>query len=323
MSADPIATPDELAALKKFVGRTTVKDAAKAFRSSPAQVQQPTPKYTKKKEGKEKNAVRTLTMAQASRAALERHAEVVVKPLENARRILVAHIVLLDGSGKTADEISATMRGAGYPCPVNTVKMTLGRWARLRGRTANLPERLGLAASSQGVDPEPTAWASLSQEAFEENVFGSDEVWKGAAHHLFSREESPPNVDEQPNDTIVADPMVPVVLGGPDDPVFVWGKDQGRLPPAEYRVIRALVKAREERKRLHTDSLRNATKDEQGHAVDDAVGALERLLKRKGSDWGSVIDMAGVPGRGYGLKDWPPTPTQKNPISRPRRPRGG
>ena len=65
-----------------------------------------------------------------------------------------------------------------------------------------------------------------------------------------------------------------------------------------------------------------ATKDESGDTVEDPVGALERLMKRD-SDWRDVIDMAKTPGRGYGLKDKPPTPTQRNRVSHPRRPRGG
>jgi hypothetical protein len=115
---------------------------------------------------------------------------------------------------------------------------------------------------------------------------------------------------------------VPVVLGGPDDKVIVWGKEKDRLLGAQYRVLKALVEAHAKGERLSTDSLRNATKDEKGNVVEDPVGALKRL-RRRDSDWKSVIDMAKDPGRGYGLKDRPPTPTQKNPVSHPRRPRRG
>jgi len=114
----------------------------------------------------------------------------------------------------------------------------------------------------------------------------------------------------------------PVVLGGPDDSAFVWGKEKDPLPPAQYRVIKALVEARAKNERLSKDNLCNRTKDEKGNAVEDPVGALERLCRRD-KDWRDVIDMAKVPGRGYGLKDKPPTPTQRNRETHPRRPIGG
>jgi hypothetical protein len=102
--------------------------------------------------------------------------------------------------------------------------------------------------------------------------------------------------------------MEPVVLKGPDDSVFVFGKEKDPLPPAQYRVIKALVEARSQGRRLSKDRLVAATKDEHGDCVEDPVGALKRL-RRRDPDWESVIDMAGRPGRGYGLKDRPPTPT--------------
>jgi hypothetical protein len=114
----------------------------------------------------------------------------------------------------------------------------------------------------------------------------------------------------------------PIVLGGPDDPVFLWGKEKDPLPPAQYRVIKALVDARAKGKRLSKDVLCGATKDEDGNTVEDPVGALERLMKRD-NDWRDVIDMAKTPGRGYGLKDKPPTPTQGNRVSHPGRNRFG
>jgi hypothetical protein len=119
------------------------------------------------------------------------------------------------------------------------------------------------------------------------------------------------------------DGLKPVELGGLDDPAFVWGEEKAPLPPAEYHVIKALVEARAKGQRLSTDRLRTATKDEDGNIVEDPVGALKRLRRRRDADWKSVIDMAGSPGRGYGLKDKPPTPTQKNRETRPRRPRRG
>ena len=112
----------------------------------------------------------------------------------------------------------------------------------------------------------------------------------------------------------------PVVLAGPDDEVIVWGKRKPPLPPAQYRVIKALVEAKEER--LSKDMLCNRTKDKNGNTVEDPVGALKRLRKRD-PDWRKVIDMAGMPGRGYSLRDRPPTSTQKSPEIHPRRPRGG
>jgi hypothetical protein len=118
------------------------------------------------------------------------------------------------------------------------------------------------------------------------------------------------------------DKTEPVALGGPNDPVSVWGKAKDPLPPAQYLVIKALVEARAKGKRLSADALRRATKDPEGNMVEDPVRALERLRDRD-TDWKNVIDMAGTPGRGYGLRDKPPTPTQKNRETRPRRPRGG
>jgi hypothetical protein len=103
----------------------------------------------------------------------------------------------------------------------------------------------------------------------------------------------------------------PVVLGGPDDKVFVWGQEKDPLPPSQYRVIKALVEASEKGKRLSKDALCLATKDHEGNTVEDPVGALDRLCRRD-ADWRDVIDMAGIPGRGYGLKDKPPTPTQRS-----------
>ena len=111
-------------------------------------------------------------------------------------------------------------------------------------------------------------------------------------------------------------PEAPVALNGPDDDVYVWGKRKDPLPRAQYRVVKALVDAHANGERPSKDALcRRAD-------VEDPVGALKRLCKRD-ADWKDAIDMARVPGRGYGLKDKPPTPTQKNRENHPRRPRGG
>jgi hypothetical protein len=100
----------------------------------------------------------------------------------------------------------------------------------------------------------------------------------------------------------------PVMLGGPDDNVIVWGKEKAPLPPAQYRVVKALVEAHAKGERLSKDSLFAHTKDANKNAVEDPVGALERL-RRRDKDWRAVIDMARISGRGYGLKTRPPTPT--------------
>jgi hypothetical protein len=132
-------------------------------------------------------------------------------------------------------------------------------------------------------------------------------------------EQTRPSADPDP---VPKDDVEPVRLDGPDDPVFVWGEEKDPLPLAEFRVIKALVEARAKRQRLSADRLRTATKDGDGNLVEDPVGALKRLRKRD-DDWMAVIDMAGDPGRGYGLKDKRPRPTRKNPETHPRRPRGG
>jgi hypothetical protein len=116
-----------------------------------------------------------------------------------------------------------------------------------------------------------------------------------------------PPPPEAPAELPASENVEPVALGGPDDNVFVWGKEKDPLPPAQYRVVKALVEARKKGTRLSKDVLRRATKDGQGDCVEDPVGALERLFRRD-KDWRDVIDMAKVPGRGYGLKDKPPRP---------------
>ena len=72
------------------------------------------------------------------------------------------------------------------------------------------------------------------------------------------------------------------------------------MAPAQYQVLKALVEAWYKGERLSKDSLRNRTIDDSGNCVEDPLGALDRL--RKDPDFNSVIDMAKVPGRGYGLK---------------------
>jgi hypothetical protein len=99
-------------------------------------------------------------------------------------------------------------------------------------------------------------------------------------------------------------PTEPVVLAGPDKEVIVWGKRKPPLPPAQYRVIKALAEAHAKGERLSKDMLSTRTKDDDGNSVEDPVGALKRLIHDP--VWQQVIDMAGIPGRGYGLND-PPT----------------
>ncbi len=117
-------------------------------------------------------------------------------------------------------------------------------------------------------------------------------------------------------------PAPPIVLGGPDDEVIVWGKRKPPLPPAQYRAVKALVEAHAEGERLSKDILCHRTTDAQGNMVEDRVKALKRLFKRD-RDYEEVIDMAKIPGRGYGLKHRPPTSTHKNRENHPRPPRGG
>jgi hypothetical protein len=95
-------------------------------------------------------------------------------------------------------------------------------------------------------------------------------------------------------------PEPPVVLNGPDETVRVKGKQKGPLPLAQYWVLKALVDAWFKGERLSKDLLRNRSKDDAGNHVEDPLGALDRL--RNDPDFESVIDMAKVPGRGYGLK---------------------
>jgi hypothetical protein len=121
------------------------------------------------------------------------------------------------------------------------------------------------------------------------------------------------------NDRSIKGPSV--ILGGADDEVTVCGRRKAPLPPAQYRVVKALVEAKAEGRRLTKDQLHTQTRDESGNCVEDPIGALKRLIKD--SDWKEVVDMAKKPGRGYSIRDCPPTPTQKNPQSHPRRPRGG
>jgi hypothetical protein len=113
----------------------------------------------------------------------------------------------------------------------------------------------------------------------------------------------------------------PDVMKGPDDKVIVCGKEKDPLTPAQYRVVKVLVEAKAENKRLSIQSIQQRTKDESENVVEDPLGVLKRL--RKDPDWAKVIDMAGRWGRGYGLCNCPPRTTRKNPVSHPRRPRGG
>lgn len=67
-------------------------------------------------------------------------------------------------------------------------------------------------------------------------------------------------------------PGPPVELNGPDEEVIVCGIAVGRLPDAEYRVIRVLLDAYTKGERLSEATLRNRTKDAQGNKVEDPVG---------------------------------------------------
>jgi len=64
-------------------------------------------------------------------------------------------------------------------------------------------------------------------------------------------------------------PAPPIVLGGPDDEVIVWGKRKAPLPPAQYRAVKALVEAHAEGERLSKDALCRRTMDAQGNMVED------------------------------------------------------
>ncbi len=99
-----------------------------------------------------------------------------------------------------------------------------------------------------------------------------------------------------------ADP--PVVLNGPDNEVIVWGKQKPPLPPAQYRVVKALVDAYASGERLSKDQLVIRTRDAQGNELAP-LGALRRL--RKNGDRDQAIDMAVIPTRGYSLKARPHT----------------
>jgi hypothetical protein len=167
----------------------------------------------------------------------------------------------------------------------------------------------------------------LSRKRLEELLKGYGDPGQRAIHLMHERGE----IDHAPTDERKLDNPVPpsqpavtgegqgrqsvegtpIVLRGPDDDVVVCGKRKDPLPPAQYRVIKALVDAKANEERLTVEALRNRTTDEKGNPVEDPLGALKRLRNRD-RDWKRIIDMAGVRGRGYGLKDCPPTYTQKN-----------
>ncbi len=109
-------------------------------------------------------------------------------------------------------------------------------------------------------------------------------------------------------------PGPPVELNGPDEEVIVCGIAVGRLPDAEYRVIRVLLDAYTKGERLSEATLRNRTKDAQGNKVEDPVGALKRLRKKKNTPWPHAIEMSGRTRRGYTLKPRPDKPPDKPPT---------
>ncbi len=111
----------------------------------------------------------------------------------------------------------------------------------------------------------------------------------------------------------------PVVLGGPDEEVIVWGTSVGPLPDAEYRVIRVLSEAYAKGERLSTMILKNRTKDARGNVVENPVGTLDRLCAKKDTPWKRAIGMSGKARVGYALNappfhrsrpNKPPTKTQ-------------
>jgi hypothetical protein len=73
-------------------------------------------------------------------------------------------------------------------------------------------------------------------------------------------------------------------------------------------VVKTLVEAKTKDERLAIDEIRSRTKDKRGNVVEDPLGAIKRLMRRD-PEWEQVIDMAETPGRGYSLKDCPPTST--------------
>lgn len=106
-----------------------------------------------------------------------------------------------------------------------------------------------------------------------------------------------PKGQQQPQETDKrASPQVlsecPVELRGPGRRVLVLGKQKPRLTQAKYNVIDALTRCWP----------RTLTKDElvksSGHT--DARKTLSSLADSD-SDWAQVINMAGAPGKGYGL----------------------
>jgi hypothetical protein len=110
-------TKSEQAKLKRFVGKNTLEAAARTCST--------TPPHTASAE-----------------------------PLEHARRVLVAQIVLRAGKGETPAATAAAIRAAGLPATTNTVVHVLNNWTRLRGRTERIVERLDLAGSCETVTPD-------------------------------------------------------------------------------------------------------------------------------------------------------------------------
>jgi hypothetical protein len=82
--------------------------------------------------------------------------------------------------------------------------------------------------------------------------------------------------------------VTPVVLFGPGVRPLVLGRPKVKLTLAQFRVVKALLDAGEAglcKARLQTIS-------------GDAINVLKRLAKSD-DDWGAVIHLPGLPGRGY------------------------
>jgi hypothetical protein len=76
--------------------------------------------------------------------------------LMEARRLVVAHIVLRAGAGEAAGQIAAAIRAAGLPCTENVVRHTVRNWELLRDTAMDFGDRLDRAGSDEDVvvDPE-------------------------------------------------------------------------------------------------------------------------------------------------------------------------
>jgi hypothetical protein len=272
--------------------------------------------------------------------------------------LLAAQIILMADRGLSPAEISAAFCDQGLTRPIRpglskplitpaVVEGTLASWRSSRELGLSISQRLRYAAlcrpfASPEELPSPEELEPVLQRQFAELVARCGNE-PGRVDYVPPQEpaaehQTPPGAAvRHPEEPGLSDARTeaaanqhgpppektaePVILDGPDDPVFVWGKEKDPLTPDQYRVVKALVEVHAKKKRLSQDVLRLATIDADGNVVEDPLGVLKRL--RRDDDWKNAIDMAGKPRRGYGLKDKPPTPTQRNRQPHPRRPRGG